>query len=372
MVAIAVMNLELGTVDSVEIGEELSVSSFVAHPDVVLIVADGYASNQVLAEIYGFDNQPFSETLTALGASVNHGMRSNYARTKLSVPSLLQMGYVSGGTPVTSELESDLLSMLGGKNRLAEMMRGNGYRTVYVESGWLGTSCWEGNDICIPNLWPDETFYDIVSRSVLRDLPGLEIGMSFARGARHVLTTLNSTLDAYLDDDRPDFVFIHLLAPHPPLFLDESCRMSPDPALAGFMVAEPGMDDSQLENRRAAYVAQVKCVNNHLVRALEAIVDAGAVALMLSDHGPDHGLQMFEPARDWSEEQTEERFGIMFAAHHPGCDYQSLSTLVNVGRRLVSCLSNTPVPSLPDQYFDLEREHGQSTIAKVQLPGSVR
>jgi hypothetical protein len=148
--------------------------------------------------------------------------------------------------------------------------------------------------------------------------------------------------------------------------------MSPDPALAGFMVAEPGMDDSQLENRRAAYVAQVKCVNNHLVRALEAIVDAGAVALMLSDHGPDHGLQMFEPARDWSEEQTEERFGIMFAAHHPGCDYQSLSTLVNVGRRLVSCLSNTPVPSLPDQYFDLDREHGQSTIAKVQLPGSVR
>jgi hypothetical protein len=92
---------------------------------------------------------------------------------------------------------------------------------------------------------------------------------------------------------------------------------------------------------------------------------------MLSDHGPDHGLQMFQPSREWSDEQTEERLGIMFASYHPGCDYESLSSLVNVGRRLLSCLSHTSVPILPDQYFDIDRLDGQSTIATLEPPGSV-
>jgi hypothetical protein len=365
-VATALTNVEFGSAVKVSIGDDQEVAAFMSHPDVVLVVADGYAGNDVLSELFGYDNQPFADSLTATGTDLVDDVHSNYGRTKLSIPSLLEMGYVPTGTPVTNTFEAQLLKVLGGENRIAEAMRENGYRTVYVESGWFGTQCSEAVDVCISTIWPDETLYDVVHRSILRDLAGFETGMSFARGAQHSLRTLRTTLEAHLADGQPDFVYVHLLVPHPPLFLDQECRLRPDSSLSGFAIGQPGLSDASLEARRRAYVEQIECVNEHLVEAAGMIEAAGAVGLFLGDHGSDLGEQLYTHSDQWTGSERAERFGVMFAAHHSGCDYSAVSTLVNVGRQLIGCLTGTEVAMLPDRYFDLDK-HGDGTPVVIEL-----
>jgi hypothetical protein len=297
-------------------------------------------------------------------------MTSNYARTALSLPSFFQLGYVLENSVVGRSARRTMLDVLSGANNLVDVMRGNGYRTVYVESGWLGSRCAVSTDVCIRSPWPDETLYDIVHRSAFRGLSGFEAGMPFARGSVHALNWLDDDLGRYLGNQHPEFIYVHLLVPHPPMFLDSFCNLEANERVAGFAVGTPGLSESELRSRRNAYIEQVNCVNRHLRRAAQTTAGAGAIGLILGDHGPDQGGQMYSDGDEWNALQRRERFGILLAVLHEGCDYGDLVSLVNVSRRMIACLSDTGIPSLPDRYFDLSRSAGESVVIELPDAGS--
>jgi hypothetical protein len=343
---------------------------FDVQPDVVVIVADGYGSKSVLDEFYSYDNDDFTDYLQSLGFQVGHGMTSNYGRTALSIPSFFQLGYVLEDSVVDRSARRAMLDVLSGENNLFDVMRENGYQTVYVESGWLGTRCAASTDVCIRSPWPDETLYDIVHRSAFRGLPGFEAGMSFARGSVHSLKWLDDEIGGYLGNEQPELIYVHVLAPHPPMFLDSACLLEANEKVAGFAVGMPRLSESSLEIRRNAYVEQVKCVNEHLRRAARMIAGAGAIGLIFGDHGPDQGGQMYADGNEWNAPQRKERFGILLAVLHEGCDYGDVVSLVNVSRRMIACLSDTDIPSLPNRYFDLSRSAGDSVVIELSDAGS--
>jgi hypothetical protein len=353
---------------SVAIGSPEDLAPFRSRPDVVVVVADGYGSGRVLSEFYGYDNRSFYDDLAALEMVTNQDMRSNYARTKFSVSAFLDLGYLPVDTEITHSVESGLARTMGGHNRITTTMKGNGYRTVYLESGWLGARCGDAIDVCLAGPWPDETYYDIVHRSVFRGLPGFEEGIAFSRGADHAIETLDGDLEGFLANSVPDFIFVHLLVPHPPFFMSESCETEPSAEMAGFALSFPDSTQAEVERRSAAYIAQVKCTNEVLAKSAERISKHGAVGLFFGDHGPDKLGQLFENADGWTDEQRHERLGVMFAAHHPGCDYESIVTLVNAGRRLLSCLSGSDLDSLPDRFFDIDKSERTPRVMEIQPP----
>ena len=336
--------------------------------DLVILVIDGYANAAVLAEMYGIDTGTFEATLGSKGFDVDRDTVANYGRTRFSVASVLQLVYpVTEGTLTAGDLDW-LLDVIGGDHRLGDWLKENGYRHVYVESGWFGTRCRDTVDVCVEGPWPDESLYDFTSRTIVRDLPGVETGRSFTRGTLAVIEWLETDLSGVLGDDVPDLVFAHLLAPHPPLFLDESCVMRAQEGFKGFTIAQPGMTSAELAQAREWYGRQVSCVNEVLADVAEIAERSDSMVVMFGDHGPDSLGQLYVHGAEWDENQRFERFGAMYAARVPGCDMSDVGSLVNAGRRLVACLSDGEFPDLPTSTYESEFTGTGEKIVEVPTP----
>ena len=341
---------------------DLVVSGMTAKPDVVFVVVDAYGSAESLEEFYDFDNTPFLHKLSDLGFDAGDAVTANYARTQLSISSVLQMDYITGVGVVSDGDIRGLLRVIAGDNNIVHALKNEGYRHIYVESGWLGTVCGSEVDLCVEGRWPDETVYDVAYRTLLRGLPGFEVGRSFTEGAIDVVEWMDTGLATYLNDDQPDIIFIHLLLPHPPMFLSADCTPNWRSGLPGFAVAQPWSDQQQVALARGAYVQQVECVNTVLLR-LASDLSADDAVVIMGDHGPDSQAQLFYPGSIWTEDQRSERYGVMFAARVPGCDMSSIGSLVNAGRRTLSCLSRDQFADLPTQLLDMSAPSRRTAIS---------
>ena len=331
--------------------------------DVLVVIADAYGSQAVLEEFYDFDNSEFVADLRDIGFAVPYGVVANYSHTLLSVSSLLQMQYAAEASTLSGRDLVRLFKILGGDSSFAEILRRSGYTTVYVESGWLGTQCAEVVDVCVKAPWPDETLYDIAYRTLLRDMPGFETGLSFMRGAQHSMEWLTNDLETYLTNDRPDFIYVHILAPHPPLFLDADCVSNPSAEMSGFtMTRLGGLSAQDIEKRRSAYIGQVRCVNTVLTQAADGVVENDAIALFAGDHGPDLGGQLFLSGHEWNDMQIRERLGILVAAYGRGCDFKGLKSLGETTPRIVACLGSDDVPDAELRTFLIKAGPGSEIV----------
>jgi hypothetical protein len=360
----------LGILDqpNLERPDPVALPEMATPPDVVIVVFDAYGSLPVLDEFYGYDNHPLLDTLAEHGFDAPGSVTPNYPRTRLSVPSVMEFDYVAEETPINDSDVGLLESTLRGRNRMVETLKVQGYRFVYVESGWLGTRCGSLVDVCVSASWPDESFYDVVARSILTGLPGFEIGRPFTEGGLRVSTWLKDDLPTYLNDDQPDIIFAHVLLPHPPLYLDSHCV--PDWSRnERYSVGRPGMTDVERQEAGVDYIEQVECVNS-TITAIAAALPDDDVMVMMGDHGPDGQAQFYQPTSSWTESQIRERFGAFLVTHVPGCDMSGIESLVNVGRRIMTCLGATGLPDLPTETYDLEKTpDGRFVRAVASNPG---
>lgn len=358
-----------GASANVEVGTEITVAGMTHKPDLLMVVFDGYGSTEVLDEFYGFDNSEVLDELRESGFHAPGSIKANYARTQLSIPSVLQMGYVTQGTTISNAAIEALGRVITGESRMVEALKNEGYRHIYVESGWLGSRCnATGIDVCIGAPWPDETFFDVSYRTILRGLPGFELGRSFTEGVLNSTDWLMNDLTAYLDDDTPDFIFAHLLLPHPPLFLHGDCAPDWRNGQPGFAIGRREFDDALDERARQGYLEQVVCANTIALEIARSLPTETA-AIFIGDHGPDGQGQLFVPSAEWDGAQRRERFGTFFAARVPGCDMSETESLVNVGRRALSCLAGADLPDLPLHTYDLVRAPGGNAVAELDVPG---
>ena len=341
------LGLNVQSLDSLPVATET--------PDVVVLVADGYPARTVLEGLYGIDNSGFYDQLGSSGFEISHDAVANYPFTVLSVPNTMALDYVAGEQHLSRADFDALFDMLSGSNSLSGWLRRSGYQQTYVESGWLGTSCTKDVDQCVTAPWPDESLYDNAARSLLRGAGGFEEGRSFARGTLHSIDWLDRNMESYLTNNTPDYLYVHLLAPHAPLFLDADCHLKATAATAGFTLGTPSTDEND-EIRKAAFGQQLLCVNAALLRATEKVAQHDGVMLLFGDHGTDLGGQLYIDGRDWDVGQRWERFHPLVAGFGRGCDFGDVGSLVNLGRRLVSCLSRSEFPDLPDRSYVATKE----------------
>jgi hypothetical protein len=314
-------------------GSSLTAKAEVPNQDVIVVFVDGYGSSETLRTIYGFDNDVFYQHLNEQGFEVVEDARVSYTMTYASIASMLSMDYVVPvGAAVNGNLREDLYRRLGGDNAFVELVKQAGYRYIHVESGWSGTQCGANVDQCIGAHAIDEEVSLLLERTIFGRFVAEQLGHSFSIGALHTVHAMER-LD--LDPGVPEFVFAHVLVPHPPLVLDRDCDVARVDSYLNVWAPYIG-DARDQQARRAQYVEQVLCANTLLEQLLARESFRDAVVAIVGDHGPDSMGQLVAPVGTWDTDQVEERLGSLVAVR--GCAGNPPRSSQNVLRFVAACI----------------------------------
>jgi hypothetical protein len=318
--------------------------------DVYLIVLDEYANSAVLRERTGYDNSAFEDSLRALGFHVPALVRSNYAHTLLSLPSMLNAAHL---TALEGELGAEtrqpaLPNYLLEHNRGAAYLQARGYRYVFFPSSWWHSTSSSATANAEFHPWSGFDFRRFMSSG---ELPRTIRGATLLRyvdsehrwEAEHTRLTLGGLADL-ARDPVPTFAFAHVLKPHDPYVFDRECRTLP-------RVHEE-------EQEMALYLEQLECVNRMLLQTVGDILRTSTVPpiiILQGDHGSKFlGATGYDRAEDVPAAAARERLGAFGAYYLPAggaAAFGDTVTVVNVLGNVLRHYFGAHLPRAGDEQY---------------------
>jgi len=355
------------------IGENIAIESgspslaLTRRPDIFLIVLDGYVGLQTLDRDFGLRQFPILDALEGRGYEVPESAWSSYPSTRSSVPSLLDMSYpLQPGEGVTPATDLHLSKVHGGSNSLTAILEVGGYETVMIESGWSGSFCGPRIDRCVPAPVLDELMFSVASQTIAGRSVLETYGYSFTVGSQRTMSWLMEEGPRLSTDEVPTFVFAHLMAPHPPFFLDRDCRTAYSERRSGVFFSRASDD---VDERRAAYLEQASCVNDFMIELSDQL-DDDALVIFVADHGSDRRNQLVREPSSWTAADLIERYNVFLAVRDAsGCSVGSPVIIPNIFRRLLSCMSDQTLPDLEPRmmkYAAISFDGEASPIVEVE------
>ena len=183
-------------------------------PDVYYIVLDGYGRRDALAEFYGITDDPLAKGLEERGFYVAQASRTNYTQTLQSLGSTLNMEYLHELLEVSANEESrDALKRLTDSSLVAARFRAGGYKFVSIVtySSMLPTASAEV-------VHENQHGPSLLEEAFIGSIPFGSTLESTGVANNHRIRVLSAyrSLDELARSRRPQFVLVHIIAPHPP------------------------------------------------------------------------------------------------------------------------------------------------------------
>lgn len=349
---IAVVTTPAPVVGVQEVTDEFE---FQTHPDIYLVILDGYARSDVIERIFDYDNSPFEAALTERGFDVSSEAKANYPITHFSIPSMLNMSYMHPDQgPISNADLSKLARSMSGDNETVRTVKANGYRYVHGETIAQYNQCGDEVDVCLNGPILDVTMYRLLQNTPVGGLfyantgdPATWLNVRRIDQMRHWRTFAQDLGDV------PSFTLLHLILPHPPLFLDRDCNVRIDPDLGGPEMIRDGMSEAQIEQRHMAWIEQVECANRATVDFIGQL-DDDDVVIITADHGSDATYRLFGDVAQYTADELSERMPTFTAARLPEQCTGSIPddvALVNLFRYVFACLADETPDPLPDRTF---------------------
>ena len=331
-------------------------------PDVFVVVLDGFPGPTALTEVYQSDLAwPEEQDVRRLDAW------ASYPMTIASVSSLFEMGYpLEDGDIVDKTTAAELSQIMSGDNRFNALLKESGYVITHVESGYSNSYCHDTVDVCVSSAFLDEGTFWILNQSVIGQELRQRAGSAFTQGSLHTMTWLNENLPSLASNQTTDFVFASVLAPHPPLMLNESCDLTYEFWRVGNSVYA---GDAIVSERQEAFIDQAQCISTFESRLLQEI-PSGALTIFVSDHGGDSLGQMSKYGRVWSDLDTIERLNTHLAIKSSlDCELTAPVLLPEILRDLLWCFSGSSdsEPESPERIHTASRIEDTSFYALDEL-----
>ena len=329
-----------------------------ARPDVLILVLDGYARDDVLAERYRFDNEPFLTALADRGFAVPRNVAANYTGTYGALAAIYALDYPVADGTMSGADHDRIAATLAGDNVLMRSFSEAGYDITFFENGWEGSTCPPAADVCVRDgLWA-KTMWDLGNLTLLAPVVESRWTHPFTSMAVPQMERLVEITGQDSAAGSPRLIMAHITVPHPPLHLDAACTLSNAPEGRRPLIREPGMTEAEVEARLALFGDQTACVNSTVLAAVDGFLEGNPDGLVMitADHGPDSFLQASTNPYEWSRTAITERTAIMSAYRIDDACVVSVSDSMSPvnGARLVSdCALGGEYAALPDRSYTI-------------------
>ncbi|MBW8009660.1 MAG: hypothetical protein FVQ83_00275 [Chloroflexi bacterium] len=369
---------ELSENQIVEINLGEDQDTVVNPPDIYYIILDAYGRADVLADIYGFENDETLDYLTERDFYIADQSYANYPQTSLSLASSLNMDYVNYLTEIMGINSRDRYPLynLIVDNSVRRYLEQFGYQTVSFRSGSWFSEIRDADHYKYPEAENSvssgrmqvEMFgipltlhmFDILllETTVLEPLLFSNIVYlestedAFEAHRKRTLFAFEN-LAEFADKPGSYFVFAHIMAPHPPFIfeadgsnriMNRSYNLNDGPGYIGLYGTR--------EEYISRYRNQLIFVNSQLRTAIDEIFsksETPPVIIIQSDHGPGAYLR-------WIPElaNLQERMAILNAYYLPEGDggqlYPGISP-INSFRVVFNQYFGADLEMLDDEYY---------------------
>lgn len=315
-------------------------------PDIYVVVLDAYPGIQTLARYAGWDDSTIGE-LEDRGFNVAPAW-SGYAMTALSLPGLFDASFpVESIDGVQSASGAAKKLITTGEAAIFGFLGEADYDMTMLEPTFGEYSCGPAIHLCVESPFLDDLLFHSLKQSFIGPILERQVGSAWIHGAFQSVGWLEDNARGIDENARQDFVFAHLIVPHPPFLLNESCHLDYRSEFDEIAVDLMGDPPGVLE----AHLAQVACVDRMILRIADA-VPTDAIILFTADHGSALSGQFASAPANWSVPAIRERLSTFFAMRGPeDCQPRDPILVQNLLRGLMRCLGSDELPDLEPRMF---------------------
>ncbi len=320
------------------------------HPDIYLIILDMYGRQDALLDDINFDNSDFFESLRDLGFYIGDCSRSNYAQTRISISSLLNLNYIpdiSVKDGIDDVLEEGINHSLVRK-QLAQI----GYQQVAFKTGFGQSEIDDAEYYFAP---PDPSIFEskiqpfevmLIRTTLLRLIIDIrpkgfdrfisDLTFPYSEHVRDVQNILDE-LRKVPEISGQKFVYAHILVPHPPYIFNEDGSIRIDDRYYREAMNQPISEEFFKEG----YKNNVLFINRQILSVIKSIISQSSIKPIIILQA-DHGIRF------------ENRMEILNSYYFPDQDYATLYPTispVNTFRVIFNQYFGTTLPLLENLSF---------------------
>lgn len=255
-------------------------------PDIYLLLADEYAGDTELKDIFGFDNTSFTKSLEKRGFHVVKNSTGNYNITPFAMASLFSMDYLQSITG-TSWDKDDRTSCFNhiNRNSFVDFLRQNDYRIHNYSMFRFGDQPAEINSqffLQDKKGFLAQTFIERVRRDVWFNVGKLLPSPPSLKGLlEYELKNIEAVQGEFVsnlkrESSEPRFFYAHFMMPHHPYYYDANGKRSPLSLL------------TENEKKEEKYLEYLQYSNAIFLRLIDTILSYSKqppIILLMSDHG---------------------------------------------------------------------------------------
>ncbi|MFA5239205.1 MAG: sulfatase-like hydrolase/transferase [Phycisphaerae bacterium] len=276
-----------------------------SYPDIYFIILDAYARQDILKEIYNFDNSEFLDFLRKKGFYIADRSASNYCQTGLSVGSCFNLSYLDEFVKQIGRDNKSRkpLEMIIKKSFVLAYLKKHGYKTVAFASGRFETELQNADAYLEPGTSAN-MFYNALKN--MTPLPDIMVAKKtynefdkYRQNILYMLDNLGKVAGAF---QSPKFVFAHIETPHPPFVFGPNGEEKNIEARLndhdGNWLIRPGR--LSLEEYRGYYRDQIIFLNGRMEKVVDEILKNSKqppIIMILGDHGPRSGTVWEDPEK---------------------------------------------------------------------------
>jgi len=325
------------------------------YPDIYYIILDGYGRNDILKDIYHYDNSAFLNFLENKGFYIGRESRSNYAQTLLSMASSLNLNYCDSILNLNPQSDDYFPAITKLKyNRVLKELKKYGYKYAAFATGYDLTE-FHGADLYLEPGKSVSGYINMLIQTTPIPLFLSEENSPFAIHRQRIKYILKE-LPNISQPDNPCFILAHIVCPHPPFVFGKNGEPIQDRTGAfnlhdgSHYMEMGGTVESYREHYRNQITYFTGCIQNTITEILEKKKVNPPIIIVQGDHGPGSELNWENPALS----NVRERFSILNAYFLPGTEtdflYPSI-TPVNSFRLVMNKYFDASHEILPDHSY---------------------